>query len=184
MLKDVLQQARRGAPPQVRRISDLQSDNRFLSSGLYADVYRHLQTRYQMILPLRMNSTVVGIAINRDRRDFDESERLIAQTLLPHLSFAYRAVRQREQLRRLWNERDEPAALEALGSLGLTPRQSRVLFWTMQGKSASEMAIILKSRPRTIQKHTENIFNRLGVHSRAEAIGRVVERFLEAGDPQ
>ena len=60
-----------------------------------------------------------------------------------------------------------PVALE---SLGLTERESEVLAWVAQGKSNPEVGIILGMSARTVQKHLEHIFEKLGVESRTAAI--------------
>jgi DNA-binding CsgD family transcriptional regulator len=62
-----------------------------------------------------------------------------------------------------------PVALE---SLGLTEREAEVLAWVAQGKSNPEVAIILGMSARTVQKHMEHVFEKLGVESRTAAILR------------
>ena len=59
--------------------------------------------------------------------------------------------------------------------LGLTSRETEVLFWVAQGKSNSEIGIILGSATRTVQKHLEHIFLKLGVESRTAAAQRAWE---------
>lgn len=65
-----------------------------------------------------------------------------------------------------------PALLE---TLGLTQRESEVLRWVAEGKSNPEIGIILDLSPRTVSKHLENIFQKLGVESRTAALLYVVE---------
>ena len=65
-----------------------------------------------------------------------------------------------------------PALLE---TLGLTHRESEVLHWVAEGKSNPEIGIILDLSPRTVSKHLENIFQKLGVESRTAALLYVVE---------
>lgn len=65
-----------------------------------------------------------------------------------------------------------PALLE---TLGLTHRESEVLRWVAEGKSNPEIGIILDLSPRTVSKHLENIFQKLGVESRTAALLYVVE---------
>lgn len=62
-----------------------------------------------------------------------------------------------------------------LETLGLTPRQSEILLWVAQGKTNPEIAIILGLRLRTIKKHMEHIFKKIGVESRHAAIVRAME---------
>jgi CheY-like chemotaxis protein/DNA-binding CsgD family transcriptional regulator len=57
----------------------------------------------------------------------------------------------------------------ALLSLGLTAREAEVLWWIAQGKSNPDIATILGAGVRTIHKHVENIFRKLGCETRAAA---------------
>lgn len=52
---------------------------------------------------------------------------------------------------------------------GLTCRQKEVLAWVAQGKTNEEVAKILNMSYRTVQKHLENIFTKLGVGTRTAA---------------
>ncbi len=51
----------------------------------------------------------------------------------------------------------------------LTEREAEVLSWTARGKSNREMSLILGISPRTVNKHLERIFTKLGVENRAAA---------------
>ena len=73
-------------------------------------------------------------------------------------------------------EEHAPPGPAALLSLGLTPRQAEVVYWVAQGKTNPEVAIILGASPRTIDKHMERIFERLGVENRASLIVVTAER--------
>lgn len=55
--------------------------------------------------------------------------------------------------------------------LDLTERESDVLFWIANGKSNREAAEILSMSPRTVNKHLEMIFPKLGVENRTAAAG-------------
>lgn len=55
--------------------------------------------------------------------------------------------------------------------LSLTERESDVLFWIANGKSNREAAEILSMSPRTVNKHLEMIFPKLGVENRTAAAG-------------
>lgn len=65
--------------------------------------------------------------------------------------------------------------ISALGSLGLSPRQTEVLAWVAQGKSNPDIAAILNISVRTVQKHMEHIFTNLGIESRHAAIALALE---------
>jgi len=53
--------------------------------------------------------------------------------------------------------------------LGLTPRESDVLLWIANGKSNRDTSEILNISARTMNKHLEQIFIKLGVENRAAA---------------
>jgi DNA-binding NarL/FixJ family response regulator len=52
---------------------------------------------------------------------------------------------------------------------GLTPREAEVLLWIARGKSNRDIALILDLSPRTVNKHLEPIFQKLGVENRTSA---------------
>jgi len=54
-------------------------------------------------------------------------------------------------------------------ALGLTVRESEVLVWISSGKSNRDISDILNISPRTVNKHLEQIFTKLGVENRAAA---------------
>jgi DNA-binding response OmpR family regulator/DNA-binding CsgD family transcriptional regulator len=64
--------------------------------------------------------------------------------------------------------------------LGLTAREAEVLLWLGRGKSNRDIAEILVMSPRTVNKHLEGIFAKLGVENRASAAALAV-RILGGG---
>ena len=48
-------------------------------------------------------------------------------------------------------------------TLPLSKREREVLLWVSEGKTAGEIAAILNVSPRTVHKHLENIYSKLGV---------------------
>lgn len=56
-----------------------------------------------------------------------------------------------------------------LSSLNLTERESEVLCWVVAGETNAQIAAHLSLSPRTIQKHLERIFTKLGVETRTAA---------------
>jgi DNA-binding NarL/FixJ family response regulator len=59
-------------------------------------------------------------------------------------------------------------------SLELTVREAQVLLWISRGKSNREIGEILSISPRTVNKHLEQVFVKLGVENRAAAAARAV----------
>jgi len=81
-------------------------------------------------------------------------------------------------------ESNDAALMDALiHRFKLTAREAEVLYWVVKGKTNLDIGDILESSPRTVQKHLEHVFEKLGVETRtaaaAMAMGRV--RGLDAG---
>jgi DNA-binding CsgD family transcriptional regulator len=62
--------------------------------------------------------------------------------------------------------------------LNLSPRETEVARWICAGKTNAQIAQILLISPRTVQKHIEHIFDRLGVDSRVALTARVLRAAL------
>lgn len=60
--------------------------------------------------------------------------------------------------------------IATLRSFGLTKRQAAVLQLALQGSTAAQIAAELSLSRRTVEKHFEGIYSRLGVTNRAQAI--------------
>ena len=66
---------------------------------------------------------------------------------------------------------EEVAARQALqAAFDLTDRETQVLFWLSRGKTNQEIAQILEMSPRTVNKHLEPVFRKLGVENRTAAV--------------
>lgn len=64
----------------------------------------------------------------------------------------------------------EPNVDAIRDDLGLTAREAEVLMWITRGKTNRDIGLILGSSPRTVNKHLEHIFEKLGVSTRAAAV--------------
>jgi DNA-binding NarL/FixJ family response regulator len=62
---------------------------------------------------------------------------------------------------------DAPAS--RLNMASLTPRETEVLSWIAKGKTNRDVGDILGLSPRTVNKHLEHVFEKLGVETRAAA---------------
>jgi DNA-binding CsgD family transcriptional regulator len=56
----------------------------------------------------------------------------------------------------------------------LSRRQQEVAHWIREGKTNMEIAAILGISPRTVQKHVEHIFEKLGVETRVAIATRML----------
>ncbi len=74
-----------------------------------------------------------------------------------------------ESMLLLSHARPEAAAPRRLQQVALTPRETEVLSWLTKGKTNRDIADILGMSPRTVNKHLEHIFEKLGVETRTAA---------------
>ena len=253
---------------QAVKVSDFVTQRQFRQLGIYQEVYRLVGVEDMLAMVLRVPVPGgIGVALHRDRPNFSELDREMAEMLRPHLTQAYinakaftemrdalqlngwiletldqgvvtlksndqfevattkarrlladyfgsvagdrladplkRWVRSRaalvgsaKQIARpcgqliierggrtllvrlileaehktlLLEERSVAASGESLEVLGLTRREAQVLAWVGEGKTNAEIGTILDARPRTVAKHLERIFQKLGVETRTAA---------------
>jgi DNA-binding response OmpR family regulator len=74
-----------------------------------------------------------------------------------------------EFLLRLAKESSSNMPAEFSRELGLTSREGEVLSWLSKGKTNRDIAQILGLSPRTVDKHLEQIYAKLGVENRTAA---------------
>ena len=74
------------------------------------------------------------------------------------------------------NPSSGPTRLRA--HLPITAREAEVLFWLSQGKSSRDIGEILGLSHRTVTKHLEGIYAKLGVENRTAA-SMIANRFLQ-----
>ncbi|ALA59613.1 helix-turn-helix transcriptional regulator [Nitrospira moscoviensis] len=83
----------------------------------------------------------------------------------------------REGARRLlfFDETTDGVDVERLRRTGLGRRESEVLHWVAGGKTNQDIAVIMDISVKTVKKHLERIFEKLGVESRTAATARALE---------
>jgi DNA-binding CsgD family transcriptional regulator len=67
-------------------------------------------------------------------------------------------------------------SLSALQELHLTKREAEILYWIICDRTNQQISEILNLSNRTVQKHCENIYSKLGVHNRAAAIIKTIQK--------
>jgi len=80
-----------------------------------------------------------------------------------------------EFLLRLAKDSGADAPAEFSSELGLTAREGEVLSWLSKGKTNRDIAQILGLSPRTVDKHLEQIYSKLGVENRTAAAAIAVK---------
>lgn len=81
-------------------------------------------------------------------------------------------------------ESDDAAVIEAVAlACRLTAREAEVLYWVVKGKTNRDIGDILGTSPRTITKHLEHVFEKLGVETRTAAAALALSRVKELARP-
>lgn len=159
--------------PGAHRISDSLPFSRFRHTGLYCEYYRRIGIDHAVALPIHVDDrTLVSFVLNRRRRDFSDRDRALLDLVGAPLSRLYLKARALEQLR----STPMAAALRApqLQALGVTPREAEVLAWLGAGKTDRDIAVLLGCAHRTVQKHLQRLYVKLGVETRTAAVMRAL----------
>ena len=162
----------------TRRISDLVSRRDFQRSALYGDYYRRIGLEYAIAVPLfRDQRTLVSVVLNRRGLDFSERERERLELLRPHFAFLYRLASAAVDAPACATPPSGPQCLPPVPAApGLTAREGEVMRWLACGKTDAEIAALLSISPRTVHKHLEHVYVKLGVETRTAAVMRVLAR--------
>jgi DNA-binding response OmpR family regulator/DNA-binding CsgD family transcriptional regulator len=79
-------------------------------------------------------------------------------------------------------EESDAAVIDALiAAFRLTTREAEVLYWVIKGKTSPDIGEILGSSPRTVNKHLEHVFTKLGVENRTAATSVAMARIRIGG---
>ena len=145
----------------------------FQHSALQDDDHRRTRLEYVMAMPLFSDQrTLVSVVLNRHGLDFSERDRERLELVRPHLAFLY--CHARKGVATPSGEGALPGSVQAsvVSPPGLTLREGEVMSWLACGKTDAEIAALLSISPRTVQKHLEHIYVKLGVETRTAAVMR------------
>ena len=77
--------------------------------------------------------------------------------------------------------RNPPDFSEPVEEIKLTPREIEILEQTSKGLNYNQIGENLFISPKTVRKHTENIYQKLQVHSKLEAVQKAVKNRIIEG---
>ncbi len=150
----------------AHRITDSLPQRQFVETALYDDYYRRIGISHVLALPLRMDGReLASFVLNRQGRDFSDVELALLDAL-------------RRPLARLFEQVCPPPCaprridLETARRHGLTVREGEVLGWVAAGKTDRDVAAIVGCSPRTVHKHLQRVYAKLGVETRTAAVMR------------
>lgn len=161
VMKDhpMIKHAVRERSEETMRMTDFVSQRELKKLSIYDFNSKiHGEWRDQLALRSLVAGGTLNITLNRDRV-FTDEEWFMFELLMPHI----RRVINRCAL-----------FIRLPGNEQLTPREREVLYWMTKGKRDEEIAVILKSSPRTVSKQVSVILTKLGVENRTAAVTMVL----------
>ena len=155
-----------------RRVSDVVPFDHWMESVAYREVFHLENSRYQlsMVTTLTPPATGSGWVLTRSVRDFTDDDVVAAKWLLPLL------VVFEELFTHVCKERNPQ-----LGPNRLTRREASVLACVGEGWTALRISRHLGISPRTVEKHMENVYAKLGCNDRLLAVKKAESMGLLAG---
>jgi DNA-binding CsgD family transcriptional regulator len=150
------------------RISDVVDPADFHRTELYREFYEPRGIEHQIAFTLPApRHRLLGVALSRRSSDFSDAERALLDRARPFLIEGYRNAIAHSGV----PVRPSPAEAfpPSAHRLGLTPREYEVLSETAAGRSAVAVGELLGLSPRTVHKHLERAYRKVGVGGRLAA---------------
>lgn len=167
------------------RLSDLMSQNRLRRTNLYNDLFKPVDVRYQIVIPLISRDSVGGLAIHRGGMDFSDEELTFAEHFARHVRLSYETAKRLESASIVASPATakngtaldpRSAICERLSAAkrawSLTERQTAVLALVAAGESNKSIASTLGCAEVTIESHVTALLRKSGSDGRTRLVTR------------
>ena len=125
---------------------------------------QHVEHRLAIGLDAALPCTKVFLLSRTGGRDFTERDCTVLDALRPYLGARYA----------LWEARQElDVEPLAAGADPLTAREREIVALLRAGLTNAEIALRLSIAPGTVRRHLENVYGKLGVHTRTAALAKL-----------
>ena len=148
------------------RRSDVVTSPQLRRSRVRAQWFRpqHVERRLTIGLDPALPHTKVFLLSQTGGRDFTERDCAVLDALRPYFGARYA----------LWEARHRPASEPlAAGLRPLTAREREIVALLRAGLTNAEIAVRLSIAPGTVRRHLENVYGKLGVHTRTAALAKL-----------
>jgi DNA-binding CsgD family transcriptional regulator len=145
------------------KIYDFTTPRQLRRTQFYADYLRQSDAPHGFLMTFSLPAPrgwTRTLLVNRETADFDERDRTLLDLLRPHLALLRRAAGARRRAR---------VTIQGVPDGRLSERETEVLVHLAEGMRNREIAQALWIAPGTVHKHLNNIYTKLGVHTRAAA---------------
>lgn len=122
----------------------------------------------------------IGAALQARQHGREPAQLLVAEGNKRLLASFHDQTGDDEWLVVLREENDASAVESLIAIFRLTQREAEVLYWVAQGKTSKDIGDILGSSPRTVDKHLEHVFEKLGVETRTAAANLAMSKMRSA----
>jgi DNA-binding CsgD family transcriptional regulator len=157
----------------ARRVTDLMPLAVWKRDPFYHACLARNRFLHGLVLPVTVNAhTVAALSFNRVRRNFTVRQRTLLDLFGPHFRSAWR----RHERPTLQKVNHPLSQRQRLRELGLTLRESDVLFWVAEGKQNREIAGLLGLSLFTVQEYVGNILRKLRVPNRHALTVQTLQR--------
>lgn len=172
------------ARPGVASIRQLLTAGEWHENPLYRESHRLLGIEDHLALVVHLrDGQGHAVTLAKDHGVFEQPARDLLALVAPHIRAAirrslaaaspYRVVRTFPTP--TWTWRSGPAMTGPPTTPALTPREQEVLALATGGCTSQQVARRLDLAPRTVEKHLEHAFRKLGANCRSEAAARLQE---------
>lgn len=157
------------------RLSDHISMRQLKNLDLYHEIFTGLHIRHQIGIPIESSFVLGGLTINRDQIDYSNEEVHLASMIAPQIATAFEVDQMMRRLK-VDSEKANSVDFNHLRRLGLTRRESEVMYWLVEAKRDIEIACILGLSVRTVRQHVRAILGKLRVENRTAAVAMICRR--------
>ncbi|HKU11521.1 MAG TPA: LuxR C-terminal-related transcriptional regulator [Sinomonas sp.] len=162
----------------ILRLSDLISDRALRETPVYREALRlaGVDRQFSIRLSVPGDAGLSAWALVRNGQDFSDAELELAASVQPVLRLLNMAYPRNMAYSRI----DEAETQNDPDAFDLTAREQEILHLIGHGLTAVAIGHLLGVSPRTVAKHLEHAYTKLGCTNRVDALNRL--RGIEAAD--
>lgn len=155
---------RDGNRDDIAVLSNITDPADYRKTDHYARIFGKSGVADVISIPFGSGDETARVIVCREREGFSDDEVQTARLLQPVLTGCLRQSRVMEQLR------SDPLSEDAMRERGLTAREAQIFCRLASGKTSQAVGQELSISVRTVEKHVQNIYARIGARNRSEAI--------------
>lgn len=153
-----------GHDDEIAILSGITDPSAYREGAHYQAVFAGSKVGDLMSIPVGSDGILARVILCRDGEGYSEEEVDSARILQPVIAGCLRQAVVMEKLG------EDPLSEEAMRERGLTPREAQIFSRLAAGATSQAVGQDLDISVRTVEKHVQNIYARIGARNRSEAI--------------